>query len=69
MENELICPRCGGKQFEQIDCGPDGYEDDITYISDICEGCGLYHSGWTDTWLIDCNSWQEEESADEYISK
>ena len=62
----MKCPRCGFEKFTEIDCGPDGYDDDITYTSEICEKCGLYHSGWTDKWLIDCEYWTDEEEAIEY---
>ena len=62
----MQCPRCKNKQFKEVDCGPDSYEDDVFYISDICTKCGLYNCGWTDNWLIDCKSWVEEESAEEY---
>ena len=53
---ELVCPRCGGKEFTEAICGPDSVEDDISYTSDVCVNCGLWHSGWTDRWLIDCVS-------------
>lgn len=62
----LVCPRCGGTDFREIDCGPDGYEDDIVYSSDICTSCGLYHSGWSLLWLIDCDNWQDEDGATEF---
>ena len=65
---ELVCPRCGSKEFEERDCGPDSYEDDISYTSDVCVSCGLWHSGWTDTWLVDCDSWRDEEYAEEYVA-
>jgi hypothetical protein len=60
------CPRCGNDKFNEVDCGPDSYDDDIFYISYICKQCGLYNSGWTDKWLIDCECWQDEEEAKEY---
>lgn len=63
MSDELICPRCGGTYFREVDCGPDGYDDDITYTSDICQKCELWHNGWDDKWYIDGSSW-----ADEYVS-
>lgn len=65
----MKCPRCGGEKFREVDCGPDGYDDDIAYTSEICEGCELYHSGWTDKWLINCEMWQEEEYAEEFEEK
>ncbi len=65
----MQCPRCKTEQFKEIDCGPDSYEDDIFYISYICIKCGLYNSGWTDKWLIECSSWIEEEDAEEYKEK
>lgn len=65
-DKALKCPRCGGTQFRELDCGPDSYDDDIVYVSQVCIGCGLYHSGWTDKWLIDCASWRDEDDAKEY---
>ena len=62
----MICPRCKGTEFKEIDCGPDGYEDDIFYLSDICKKCGLYFSGWTNKWYIDCDNWTDEEDSEEY---
>jgi hypothetical protein len=62
----MKCPRCGGVEFDEIDCGPDGWDDDITWSSEICCKCGLYHSGWTDQWLLDCQNWWDEEDAEEY---
>lgn len=61
------CPRCGNTTFDEIDCGPDSYEDDIFYISQRCTKCGLWHSGWTDKWLIDVDNWRDEEDAEEYV--
>ena len=61
-----ICPRCGGEVFKEIDCGPDSYDDDFFYISKICKKCGLYNSGWTDKWFIDCKNWRDEEDAEEF---
>ena len=60
------CPRCESEDFKEIDCGPDTYEDDISYTSEICKKCGLYHSGWTDKWLVDCEGWRDEEDAKEF---
>jgi hypothetical protein len=65
----LTCPRCGGKDFVEVDCGPDSYDDDIFYISQICQKCKLWHSGWTDKWLIDCTTWQDEEDAKEFVKE
>lgn len=62
----MQCPRCKGEKFTEKDCGPDSYEDDIFYISYVCDGCKLYNSGWTDKWLIDCEYWQDEEDAEEF---
>ena len=62
----LICPRCGNTDFVEVDCGPDSYDDDIFYISDICTSCNLWHSGWTDMWLVDVENWKDEEDAEEY---
>lgn len=67
--DELICPRCKGKEFEEFDCGPDSYDDDIIWQSWKCRKCGLWYSDWTDRWLIDCDSWIEEEDAKEYKVK
>jgi ribosomal protein S27AE len=62
----LTCPRCGSTRFREVDCGPDTYEDDIFYISQVCTNCGLWLSGWTDRWLVDVESWRDEEDAKEY---
>jgi len=64
----MTCPRCGGSNFTERDCGPDTYDDDIFYISEVCTGCGLWHSSWTDRWLVDCTTWQDEEDAKEFIA-
>ena len=66
MEEWEKCPRCGGEDFRTVDCGPDTYDDDITYTSEICNKCGLWYSGWTDKWLINCEYWQEEEDSKEF---
>jgi transcription elongation factor Elf1 len=60
------CPRCGCTEYDEHDCGPDGYDDDITYQSESCKDCGLWHSGWTDKWLIDVDCWSDEEDAEEF---
>lgn len=64
--DDLICPRCGGREFRELDCGPDSWEDDIYYISHLCQACGLYYSGWTERWLIDCDTWQDEADCEEW---
>lgn len=69
MAGESACPRCGGQEFGERECGPDSYEDDITYTSDVCTRCGLWHSGWTDRWLVDCDTWLDEEGAEEYSAR
>jgi len=66
MSAHDVCPRCGGKVFRELDCGPDGYDDDITWTATICLGCGLWHSSWLDKWLIGVESWQDEEDAKEF---
>ncbi len=62
----MICPRCKGTEFEEIDCGPDGWDDDITYTSEKCTQCGLWHDGWDENWYIDVDSWVEVEVAEIY---
>lgn len=62
----MKCPRCNNTKFNEIDCGPDSYEDDITYISEICTKCDLYLSGWTNKWLINCDNWRDEDGAEEF---
>lgn len=66
MGERLVCPRCGGTSFAQRDCGPDGYDDDIVWTSDVCQSCGLWRSGWSDKWLLDVDGWPEEEDAEEF---
>lgn len=63
---ETKCPRCGGTDFRDIDCGPDSYDDDITYTSEKCNSCGLWYDGWSHKWLIDCECWQDAEGCEEY---
>lgn len=65
-EKPVVCPRCGSKKLKEIDCGPDTYDDDITWTSLKCEDCGLWYSGWTDKWLINVQTWGDEEDAEEY---
>lgn len=65
--DEETCPRCGSHDFTELDCGPDGWDDDITYISLQCNICGLWYDGWVDKWLVDCDSWQDSEDCQEYI--
>lgn len=60
------CPRCGCEEFEEHDCGPDNWDDDIFYLSYACKRCGLWYSGWTNKWLINCESWRDEEDAEEF---
>jgi predicted nucleic-acid-binding Zn-ribbon protein len=60
------CPRCGHTEFYQHDCGPDSYDDDISWIAFACKNCGLYYSTWADKWLIDCTNWRDEEGAEAY---
>jgi hypothetical protein len=63
---QFKCPRCNGIEFSEYDCGPDGYDDDITWTSCKCKGCQLWYSGWTDKWYTDVDSWPEEEDGTEY---
>jgi hypothetical protein len=65
---ELTCPRCGGKGFYELDCGPDSYDDDVTWTSYECKKCGLRYSGWYDKW-VECDSWPDEEDAPEWKSE
>lgn len=67
MEETMICPRCGNTEFEELFSGPDSYEDDVTWMSYICTQCRLYYSSWTDKWYVDCETWQDEEDAEEYL--
>lgn len=41
----MKCPRCGCEDFKEVDCGPDSWEDDISYTSEICKQCGLWYYG------------------------
>lgn len=69
MKKDLLkCPRCKGIAFCEFECGPDGHEDDISYTSQICLKCKLYHSGWTGKWLVDCEYWTNEENAEEFVA-
>ena len=62
----MECPRCKGTKFREVDCGPDGWDDDITYASEVCECCGLWLDGWVDKWFVDVDYWQDTEGAEEY---
>lgn len=61
MSEQLTCPRCGGTEFYDIDCGPDSWDDDIFYISERCKKCELWHDGWNDNWYDNIDSWQDTE--------
>ena len=65
----MKCPRCGNNKFREIDCGPDGWDDDITYTSEICTKCELWYDGWQNKWLIDCDGWRDAEDCDEFIEQ
>jgi hypothetical protein len=60
------CPRCGGTEFRQLDCGPDSYEDDRFWFSYQCRACELWWDGWEDKWLVDCKTWLEACTARVY---
>ena len=69
----MKCPRCGGEEFLDRDCGPDGWDDDIAYTSHVCKKCELWYDGWVDKWLVNEDGtnieyWQETENAIEYQS-
>lgn len=68
LEENLVCPRCGGTEFYDHDCGPDSYEDDIFYLSYSCKDCKLWYDGWSHKWLIDCEGWIAAEDCEEYKS-
>lgn len=65
----LICPKCKGTKFYQVDCWPDSYEDDISYSSDVCEKCELWLDGCDGNWYEDINSWQDTEDAKPYMTE
>jgi len=72
MTEPKKCPRCGNVKFNERDCGPDGFDDDISYVSFICTKCGLWFDGWVDNWLVDENGsniedWQDSEDAKEFM--
>lgn len=64
--SELVCPRCGNTTFTELDCGPDSYDDDVTWTSYVCTKCELWYSDWTEKWLVDCTSWRDESTSEEY---
>ncbi len=66
MSEELACPRCGNTSFTKLWCGPDSYDNDITWTSYVCTKCELWYSGWSERWLVDCDSWTEEDTSEEY---
>lgn len=61
------CPRCKNGDFEEKTCGPDSYDDDVTWTAYVCKKCGLWYSDWSNKWLIDCEYWQDESECEEYI--
>lgn len=61
-----LCPACFGTNFIEHDCGPDTYDDDITYTSHECSACGLWFDGWRDKWLVDVHDSLEEDGAKEF---
>lgn len=68
-EQNLVCPRCHSTDLYERDCGPDSYDDDISYTSYICKNCGLWYDGWVDKWLIykdgsNVECWQDTEDDD-----
>jgi hypothetical protein len=70
-QHPTICPRCGGTDFEGRDVdqeriGPDGESIPIFYTVHICKFCGLYYSGYTGEWLVDCKDWRDEATATSY---
>lgn len=66
QHKDLICPRCGGREFIEHECGPDTYEDDVAWISYTCKNCRLRYAGWREVWVDNCETWQEEEDAVEW---
>ncbi len=66
MSDQMVCPRCSGTEFSEVDCGPDGYDDDITYTSDICKRCELWYDGWVYEWFVDVSNWRDVEGAERY---
>jgi len=74
MATPKKCPRCDSTDFDEHDCGPDSYEDDITYTSYSCKKCGLWYDGWRDDWLIQTDGtnveyWNDSEDAVPYLNK
>jgi sucrose-6-phosphate hydrolase SacC (GH32 family) len=47
------------QQFNELDEGPDGYEDDITYTSYVCTKCKIYCHGWSDNWYEEDTRWTD----------
>ena len=52
--NGIICPICKNKMIE-CDRGPDGYDDDINYSSNICFDCDIQWHGWYNKWYADAD--------------
>ncbi len=59
------CPRCGKQDYSDVDCGPDGWDDDIAYTSQVCTGCKLFYDGWVDNWF-EVDNWTEVEGEKPY---
>lgn len=63
------CPKCNNTEFIEHDCGPDTYEDDITYTSFSCIKCGLWFDGWISKWYENVTSWSDTEGEEPYETK
>lgn len=62
---KLFCPECKEeKEFFEVDCGPDTYDDDIAYTSYICEKCKIYCDGWNDNWYEEGTVWTDLDYSD-----
>lgn len=61
MTSKIFCPRCKTNQeYYELDEGPDGYDDDITFTSEVCKVCELYHYGWSDGgWYEEGTTWTD----------
>lgn len=62
MSKPKECPHCKGFVFREVDCGPDTYEDDISYLSYECAACKLWFDGWQGKWLLGIDSEEEYKS-------
>ena len=64
-EEKLKCPRCGGDEFDEIECYG-GRNESFPYTCFRCKYCRLWYSDFYEQWLVDVKCCDDEECAKEY---